>query len=109
MPRARRRPPELLSADAAHFGVRWHMPIVPRLGGGLPGVGPVARLAAPWTWDGSLRAPLTAIAVLAAAVWSGGVAPAEAQTTYDHVVVVMFENTDASVAMGQPNFAGVAT
>jgi phosphatidylinositol-3-phosphatase len=37
------------------------------------------------------------------------VAPAEAQTTYDHVVVVMFENTDASVAMGQPNFAGFAT
>jgi hypothetical protein len=35
-------------------------------------------------------------------------ARAEAQTTYDHVVVVMFENTDESVAMGQPNFAGFA-
>jgi hypothetical protein len=33
---------------------------------------------------------------------------ASAQTVYDHVVVVMFENTDRPTAMAQPNFAAFA-
>jgi hypothetical protein len=33
---------------------------------------------------------------------------AGAQTVYDHVVVVMFENTDRTTAMAQPNFAAFA-
>jgi hypothetical protein len=57
----------------------------------------------------SLRTHLTAIAVLASILLSGSVVAAQAQTTYDHLVVVMFENTDESTAMGQPNFANFAT
>jgi hypothetical protein len=34
---------------------------------------------------------------------------ASAQTVYDHVVVVMFENTDKTTAMAQPNFSAFAT
>jgi phosphatidylinositol-3-phosphatase len=57
---------------------------------------------------GSLRMRGTRVAVLAIVLWLAGAAGAQGQTTFDHVVVVMFENTDAGVAMGQPNFASFA-
>jgi hypothetical protein len=57
----------------------------------------------------SLRVHVTAVAVLAIVLLLASVPRAEAQPTYDHVVVVMFENTDESVAMGQPHFASFAT
>jgi hypothetical protein len=53
------------------------------------------------------RSLITGVLLAAIALWT---APAAgAQTAYDHVVVVMFENADATTAMAQPNFAAFAT
>lgn len=49
------------------------------------------------------------IGVLAAVMLCSTASVATAQTVYDHVVVVMFENTDKTTAMGQPNLAAFAT
>lgn len=57
----------------------------------------------------SRSARTTVIAVLVAVFSLVTPAAVEAQTVFDHAVVVMFENTDASAAMGQPNFASFAT
>jgi hypothetical protein len=56
----------------------------------------------------SFRPHLTAVAIFASVLLFGSGAGAQGQTTYDHVVVVMFENTDESMAMGQQNFASFA-
>ena len=53
-----------------------------------------------------MRLVVGLVSAAATALWTPAVAGA--QTQYDHVVVVMFENTDRSAAMAQPNFAAFA-
>jgi phosphatidylinositol-3-phosphatase len=52
------------------------------------------------------RLVIVSVVLAVTALWTPAVA--DAQTQYDHVVVVMFENTDRTAAMGQPNFAAFA-
>ena len=49
------------------------------------------------------------VSVASAVILVSTAGVARAQTTYDHVVVVMFENTDRAAAMTQPDFAAFAT
>jgi phosphatidylinositol-3-phosphatase len=48
------------------------------------------------------------VGVMSAVMVLSTASAASAQTLYDHVVVVMFENTDSTTAMAQPNFAAFA-
>jgi hypothetical protein len=55
-----------------------------------------------------MRTRTIAIGVVCAAVALSTAATARAQTTYDRVVVVVFENSDRTVVMAQPTFASFA-
>ena len=55
-----------------------------------------------------MRVRSVVIGVMSAVMVLSTASVASAQTVYDHVVVVMFENTDRTAAMAQPNFAAFA-
>jgi hypothetical protein len=55
-----------------------------------------------------MRVRSIVVGVMSAVMILSTASVASAQTVYDHVVVVMFENTDRTAAMAQPNFAAFA-
>ena len=55
-----------------------------------------------------MRMRSVVVGVMSAVMVLSTASVASAQTLYDHVVVVMFENTDRTTAMAQPNFAAFA-